>query len=143
MEEEVAEGLFGAFRSVLPHAGLEKGSCQLSREASQLLTETQDLTCFSSLAQGVCAAPVTNTGCVSRQAICSLSQCGEKSELFCCTCVQREHGAGVTGICHTCSVSKREFGGLNTTVGLVCAVVRCCEGHHETNTSGKEWDGFF
>lgn len=55
MEEEVAEGLSGALRSVLPCAGLEKGSCQLDGEAFQLLTGTQDFTCFSSLAQGVCA----------------------------------------------------------------------------------------
>lgn len=121
MEEEVAEGLSGAFRSVLPQAGLEKGSCQLSRETSQLLTGTGDFTCFSSLAQSVCAAPVTNTGYVSRQAICWFSQCGEKLELCCCSCVQREHGAGVAGIWHTWSISEREFGELNTRGGLLCA----------------------
>lgn len=113
MEEEVAEGLSGELRSVLPHAGLEKGSCQLSRKTSQLLTGTQDFTCFSSLAQGLCAAPVTNTGYVSRQTICSFSQHGEKFELFCCTCAQREHGAGVPGTWDTCGISKRRFGGLN------------------------------
>lgn len=69
-EEEVAEGLSGALRSVLPRAGLEKGSCQLDGEASQLLTETQDFTCFSSLAQGVCAVPVTNTVSCQAQAVC-------------------------------------------------------------------------
>lgn len=93
---------------------------------------------------------VPSTGCVSRQAICSFSQYEEKFELFCYTCVQREHEAGVTGIWHTCSISKREFGGLNTCVGLVYAderedrfLVRCCEGHNETAISGKEWVGFF
>lgn len=116
MQEEVAEGLSGAFRSVLPQAGLEKGSCQLSREASQLLTGTEGFACFSSLAQRVCAAPVTNTGCVSRRAICCFSQCGEKFELFCGSFVQRKRWAGVTGIWHICSISKREFGGLNTLV---------------------------
>lgn len=64
------------------------GEGELSAEQGSLSAalRTQDFTRFPSLAQGVCAAPVTNTGSVSRQAI--FSQCGEKFELFCCTCVQ-------------------------------------------------------
>lgn len=128
------------------------GEGELSAEQGSVSAahRTQDFTRFSSLAQGVCAAPVASTGYVSRQAICSFSQCGEKFELFCCTCVQREHGTGDPGIWHTCSISKRGFEGLNTRVGFICAsegevwfLVRCCEGHHETAVSGKEWVGFF